>query len=379
MFQTWHEVLPRPNLDEFAREEFCGTMRRFFTETLWPGAEEVYRAKAEPAFERRHGHKPRSRREAQEALEETFYYRASNLFGRVAQELLWDTVGETVERQLPDLIARAQPKPEALGSLRLHPEMPLPKYLQSVDIHVMPGNFQTELCPDDVYQAALYDRGVYYFGYGSAGPEGDKLGVAMAAYLREKFPGFRPRRILDAGCGIGFSTLPWKAAFPDAEVHGVDLAAPMLRYAHARAESLGKAIHFSQQNAGQTDFPDNYFDLVTSCLLTHECPVAVNRANFREAHRLLAPGGMLLVDHEGDAELAPEQELFSAWYSNNVNEPFAAGLSRIRFPDVFAECGFPADGLFGAGRMAAAYLNAKSATQAEASGVAIAYAGAIKA
>ena len=379
MFQTQHAVLPQPNLDEFAREEFCGTMRRFFTETLWPGAAEVYRAKAAPAFQRRTGRKPANRREAEEALEETFYYRASNLFGRVAQELLWDTVGETVERQLPDLIARARPKPDALGSLTLHPEAPLPKYIQSVDIHVMPGNFHTELGPDDVYQAALYDRGVYYFGYGSAGPEGDKLGVAMAAYVQETFPDFNPKRILDVGCGVGFSTLPWKAAFPDAEVYGIDLGAPMLRYAHARAESLGKAIHFSQQNAGQTDFPDNYFDLVTSCLLTHECPVAVNKANFREAHRILAPGGVLLVDNEGDAELAPEQDLFASWFSNNVNEPFAAGLARMKFPDVFAECGFPADRLFGTEAMAAAYLDATSATQAEASGVAIAYAGAVKA
>ena len=379
MFQTQHAILPTSNHDELEREEFCGTMRKFFTETLWPGANDVYHAKAAPAFERRTGHEPRSPQEAREALEQTFYYRASNLFGRVAQELLWDTVGETVERQLPDLIARAKPAPGAAGSLTLHPETPIPKYLKSVDIHVMPGNFQTELCDDDVFQGALYDRGVYHFGYGSAGEEVDKLGVAMAAYVQETFPHLKPRRILDVGCGIGFSTLPWKAAFPDAEVHGVDLAAPMLRYAHARAEGLGKAIHFSQQNGAATDFPEGFFDIVTSCLVTHECPVAVNKGVFREANRILASGGLLIVDGGNEPEQPPERELFANWFINNVNEPFESGLSRMRYPDVLIECGFDANRTFESGRRPAVYLDAMNRTEDDPDSFGVSYAGAWKA
>ncbi|MCL6753034.1 methyltransferase domain-containing protein [Nostoc sp. CCCryo 231-06] len=69
---------------------------------------------------------------------------------------------------------------------------------------------------------------------------------------------------------IGNSTLPYVDGFPDAEVHAIDVGAPMLRYAHARAESLGKRVHFSQQNAEQTNFPDESFDLgrvITFCCM----------------------------------------------------------------------------------------------------------------
>jgi len=378
MFQTQHAILPEATHDEFAREEFCGTMRRFFTETLWPGNNDVYQGKQLPAFKRKYGRAPETRHEAQEAMEQTFYYRASNLFGRVAQEILWDTVGESIERQLPELIEKARPSKTAKGSLTLHPEMPMPKYIESVDIHVMPGNFQTELCPDDVYQGALYDRGVYYFGYGSAGPEVDSLGVAMSSYVKKQFPDLKPKRILDVGCGIGFSTLPWKAMYPDAEVYGIDVGAPMLRYAHARAESLGKPIHFSQQNAVDTDFEDGFFDIVTSCLVTHECPVSVNKAAFREAHRILAKGGMLIVDGGGRDKAAPERELFSNWFTNNVNEPFASGLSRVTFPDVFVDCGFLPDHIFESGRMPAAYLQALAGEDEEQPSWGMSYAGAFK-
>lgn len=82
-------------------------------------------------------------------------------------------------------------------------------------------------------------------------------------------------------------------------MHGIDVGGPQVRYAHGRAESLGVAAHFSQQDATATDFPDGHFDLVVSILLTHECPQPVIRALFKEAHRLLAPGGFTM--HDGGA------------------------------------------------------------------------------
>ena len=56
----------------------------------------------------------------------------------------------------------------------------------------------------------------------------------------------------------------------DAEIIGVDVGAPVLRYAHARAEAFGLPIHFSQQNGEETNFPDGFFDVVCSHIIMHE-------------------------------------------------------------------------------------------------------------
>ena len=72
----------------------------------------------------------------------------------------------------------------------------------------------------------------------------DHLGVSQKtvsldlAWVQEKQPSLAPKTILDMGCAIGNSTLAWSRAFPKAQVHGIDVGAPVLRYAHARAQEL---------------------------------------------------------------------------------------------------------------------------------------------
>lgn len=345
MFQERHALLPSETHDEAARYDFVSSLRKMFTVELFPGMRTVYRNERHPAFVAKHGRDPETVREASALMEESFYYRGANVVGRAAQELLWDTVGESVERQLDTLDAAAKPKAGDIGTVRTDPDLEIPRYIDMVDIHVMPGNFHTELSDDDTFAGALYDRGVHVFSFGGLGPRNDGLGVAQAAFVKERFPELKPRRILDMGCGPGFTTLPWKEAFPDAEVHGIDIGAPQIRYAHGRAESLGVPVHYSQQNATMTDFPDGHFDVVVSMLVTHECPQPVIRGLFKEAHRLLAPGGVTL--HDGGASYAsdPFENLVTSWFGNNVNEPFSAGFRSLDYDQAFLDAGFQRDKL----------------------------------
>lgn len=378
MSQTRHAVLPEQTHDEAAREAFCGNLRKLFTETLWPGTRDVYENVARPDFERRTGHAPANVREVREALEPSFYYRTASLLGRCAQELLWDTVGESIERQLDTLNAKAANIPNPKGTVRVNPDLKAPRYMDMVDIHVMPGNFHTPLSEDDVFAAALYDRGVHHFAYGGMGPDNEFLGRAMSNWFAQKFPDFKPRRILDQGCGPGFSTLPWKRLYPDAEVHAVDISAPMVRYAHARAEDMGVEVHFSQQDAAHTDFPDGYFDLVTSCLLTHENPVPQTRKTFAESHRLLSKGGIMLIDGAHPPAHDHEDEFFTTWFNYNANEPFAVGLRKLDLEEAFATAGFPPENYFTSGAIEPVYLKGmagKSKRRSAAAG----YRGTIKA
>ncbi len=350
MFQQAHALLPTATHDEFAREEFCSSLRKMFTTELFPGANDVYQNRAKPAFEAKKGRPPKTAQEVKRLMDESFYYRGSNLVGRAVQELVWDTVGESIERQLDDLIDLAKPKPDAKGSVRTNPDMEMPRYIEAVDIHVMPGNFHTEIAPDDVMAGALYDRGVHVFAFGGLGDKNDALGVAQAEVLKEKFPNLKPRRILDLGCGPGFTTLPWKDAYPDAEVHGIDVGAPQIRYAHARAEALGVEAHFSQQNGAHTDFPDGHFDVIASMLVTHECPVPVIKALFKEAHRLLAPGGVMLMDGGMPIPEDPYVQMQTSWFGMNANEPFAIGFKAMDYPRAVADAGFAPEAYFTAQR-----------------------------
>jgi SAM-dependent methyltransferase len=350
MFQQPHAALPEATHDEFARQEFVASLRKMFTTELFPQADDIYYKSLLPAFKAKHGRGPETPQEVKKITDTNFYFRGSDVIGRAAQELVWDVVGESVERQLDDLDALAKPKPTDLGTLTLKPDMAMPRYIDAVDIHAMPGNFQTELGPDDTFAGALYDRGVYVFAFGGLGEKNDALGVAEALLIREKFPDLKPRRILDIGCGPGFTTLPWKEIFPEAEVYGCDVGAPQVRYAHARAEAMGVPIHFSQQDGSDTDFPDGHFDIVTSMLVTHECPVPVIRKLLKETHRLLAPGGVLLMDGSGKLAEDPYVQMRLNWFGMNANEPFSVGFKSLDYEKALIEAGYAPEDCFTAQR-----------------------------
>lgn len=356
MTQTAHAVLPRSTHDEASREEFTASLRKLFTTELFPGTRKLYETRLLPAFEAEHGRKPVSAKEVETLMNESFFYRATNLIGRTAQELVWDTVGESIDRQLDTLIYNAKPSSKDLGTLTLDPSLPMPNYIEAVDIHVMPGNFHTEIAPDDVFAGALYDRGVHVFAFGGLGDCNDGYGQAIVAYLKDKFPDLLPRRILDIGCGIGSATLPLAESYPDAEVYGIDVAAPMLRYAHGRAESLGVKAHFSQQDMTALQFPDGHFDLVVSIIVTHEAPVRILRKMLAECHRVLAPGGVMLHDGKfGTAEPEPIDQLMMSWFGSNANEPFSFAFKKLDFSVEFIRAGFAPEKLF-SGTRPAVYL-----------------------
>ncbi|MDA1057585.1 MAG: class I SAM-dependent methyltransferase [Proteobacteria bacterium] len=280
--------------------------------------------------------------------------RTTSALRMTQQEMKWDAVHETVTRQYDDLQGRAHPH-HARGTLRLNPDLALPRYLTAVDIHGMPGNYTGDRSAEDIFAGAIYDRGVFVRGMGMGGPYNDSFGRATVAYLKKAYPDFYPRRILDAGCSIGHSTLPFCDAYPKAEMHAIDLGAPMLRYGHARAESLGRTVHFSQQNAEATDFPDNHFDLIIGMAMLHETSTKAIANVFRDHYRILAPGGLCLHFEGPPWDRIPDFDAaVHDWDTHYNAEPFigkmhdldpeklvvAAGFAPANYIDTYVPAGF---------------------------------------
>ncbi len=46
----------------------------------------------------------------------------------------------------------------------------------------------------------------------------DGGGKAIAKWVQDTYPEFKPKRILDIGCGLGHNTLPIALAYPEAEI-----------------------------------------------------------------------------------------------------------------------------------------------------------------
>ncbi|MDR0529098.1 MAG: methyltransferase domain-containing protein [Zoogloeaceae bacterium] len=141
--------------------------------------------------------------------------------------------------------------------------------------------------------------------------EADFLSREVAARMRERLDYIRlsPRRVLDAGCGLGFFAEEAAARYPGAAYFGLDWTPEALTMA-ARQSSLraDSPALFLAARAEILPFPDASVDLLWANLLL---PWLDDPARFfAEAARVLAPGGLLLASALGTETLAELREGF---------------------------------------------------------------------
>jgi SAM-dependent methyltransferase len=339
------EALSPPSHDEHARQGFVSALRKHLMADMPPRMRRLYEETATNAYRERTGHAPRNGREVRKAMLDQPYFQAWSALRYAAQELTWWSVQPQVERALPALRRKYRSvaaRRAAGGSLRLDPTVKIPREVAALDIHLMPGCFHTEFAEDDVAQGAVYTLGTAVFGGAlKLRTRGGGVAASVANWLRATRPDFKPARILDLGCTTGANTLPYLDVFPDAELHGVDIGAPLLRYAHARAEMLGRKVHYSQQNAEAMDFQDGSFDLVVSSFFLHEQSLRSTAAILRETRRVLRPGGMMV-----HMELPPASEtdayysFYLDWDAYYNNEPHYAAFRALDLREAVRKAGF---------------------------------------
>ena len=266
-----------------------------------------------------------------------------------SQDLLYQTVREPIERSSAALVNEATGLTRrgtgsgVGGSLTLDPRLPVPRSVSAIDIHLMPGSYHTEYGADDLTMGAVYEQRLAISTFGVFGPNLDDIGQSIARFMRLRHPGWRPQRILDLGCTVGHNTGAWKDVFPAAEVHGIDVSAPCLRYAHARARLQRRAIHCRQMNAENLDYADGSFDLVFSSMFLHELPRRSLARVFREAHRVLRPGGLMLhMELPPATQLSPYDSFQLDWDGHYNNEPFYRTFRACDPRQLIIKAGFAA-------------------------------------
>jgi len=335
-----YDFLPRGSHDEEARESFCRVLAVKLAADIRPPLRHLYEQTVEPELISEHGRAPTFREIAKAMRQKTdtrlwYRLRTDN------QDRMYAVSGKMIERQAESLREKADTASGQCGSLSLDPDLAMPPYLTTLDIHRKPGGYHGEYIRDDVSAGAQYDRTIAVHNMGSQGINNDDPARSIAHWIKANYPDLKPKRILDLGCTIGNNTLPYKEAFPDAQVIGVDVSAPCLRYAHARASALGVDVDFVQANAESLTYEDGSFDLIVSRILLHETSTSALPNIITECHRLLRPGGVMLhCDAPQFDALTPYQASLRDWDATCNNEPFMLHVYALSLSDLYADCGF---------------------------------------
>jgi len=183
----------------------------------------------------------------------------------------------------------------------------------------------------------------FHFGYHDAGTRSHAAALLNTnRTLAARAAIQAGHRVLDAGCGVGGSGL-WLARHCEAEVVGVTLVrSQVLQACHlAATQGLAHRAVFVQADYTRTPFPNASFDAVWA--LESLCHAADKASFYREAARLLRPGGHLVVAEYMRASRqlpAPAERMVREWLDGwaipdldtpdeHVAHATAAGLTTV--------------------------------------------------
>ena len=252
-----------------------------------------------------------------------------------AQQQMWKNIRDEIYANADAYLAEMEAADKSgPGTLELNPGI-VPDWAK-YEIHQQPGGYV-----GDPFAGHIYHYGTNDFYMGANDQDSIHVGLAgLIPIPRDK----QVKRIHETGTGCGQMAVALKERFPDAEVWGTDIGAPMVRYAHMRAVDLGVDVNFAQRLAEDSKFPDNHFDIITNYLQYHECPAESSRAHIREAFRTLRPGGVFYPIDFFTGLLVPPRTAFDkmyfwwhhrwnveVWYEEYASLDFAAEMEKVGF------------------------------------------------
>ena len=343
-----HELY-QPTAEERSRQAFVGALKTEINQSLEKKLAERYENVLLPEFRERNGRDPEGRGEGKLVFARDPLYRIWETATYNSQDLLWETVGDTVDRLRAEFEARGREidaDEHQRGSLTLNPGVAKPHPIATTEIHRQPGGYFLGDEGGALTAALLYMGTVEIYrrakGFRSDDSGSTGIGHQFAAMAQQFAPGLKPRRILDLGCGVGHMAIGLKEAFPDADVVAVDLSASFVRLGHLWAEDMGLAVDFRQCDAADTGLDAGSFDLIVSQILFHETWHDKLPAIMAEANRLLSDDGLFFnVDIPYQPQrLTMTQLVCNAWQVRYNGEPFWVGFADTDVKAALQQAGF---------------------------------------
>jgi ubiquinone/menaquinone biosynthesis C-methylase UbiE len=200
-----------------------------------------------------------------------------------------------------------------------------PSYYRQ-NFHYQSGGWFTE------ESARRYETQVEALFSGAAGPMRRRALSLLAKAWRGRDQ--RGLKLLDLACGSGSFLVDLIAAFPRAEVMGLDLSPAYLQEAGRRS-----GARRVQGLAERLPFADESMDGITCVYLFHELPPRVRPLVAAEIARVLKPGGVFAFADSVQGEDAPQiarlLEAFPAFF----HEPFYRAYQSTDLIALFEEAG----------------------------------------
>lgn len=311
-----------------AGQRFLLACKGWWTTALYSRVREEYTKRAGEASANH------SVEDVAEAVEDLTTYRYFAWFERHLQRMKYSGrygLARYYDERREQLLDRLETESPDGAALQLRPNMKLPSYYTSIDIHQHPGGIWS-----DELAGCVYEHGARtttpLLGEGHR-----NLHARLAALIAEDGPA---TRVLDMGCGFGKSTLPIAMQFPGARVEGIDFSAPCLTLAASAAKQahVGNVL-FRQGDATDTELPGNSFDVVTSTMLLHELPPKAVDRLLGETQRVLQPGGrMVHLDfyHFPDAFA----RFMHYGHASRNNEPHMRPAAELDLAELLRKHGF---------------------------------------
>lgn len=256
-------------------------------------------------------------------------------FVRSQQEMMWRGTRKSFVREADKAMADMDAA-EASHPANIHydPSFEPPQYTRC-EIHCQPGGYTDDPLGGLVFH---YGTKIFYEGFNDQ----DEMHIEMAGKATAPADG-KVAKILDIGCSIGQCTTALKDLYPDAEIWGLDVGLPLIRYAHMRAVQHGKDVHFEQALAEECGHEDNEFDMVFAYILFHEVPVKKMKEIVAEVFRILRPGGVFTIYEfpNNDAGQVPPGYRFMIDNDSRDNcEPYSPAFVASDFKGILEVTGF---------------------------------------